>query len=124
MNFVLLVGRLGNTPEVKNFENGKVVNFSLATNGNYKDKTGKLVEKTDWHKVVANGKLAEIAEKYLKKGDLISLQGKLQTREYEKEGHKFYITEVILNKLEMLTPKAKEEESHIHNETADDDIPF
>ena len=124
MNFVMLVGRLGNAPEVKNFENGKVVNFSLATNGNYKDKTGKLVEKTDWHKIVANGKLAEIAEKYLKKGDLISLQGKLQTREYEKDGHKFYITEVILNKLEMLTPKAKEEESHIHNETADDDIPF
>lgn len=123
MNFVLLVGRLGNTPEVKNFENGKVVNFSLATNGNYKDKTGKLVEKTDWHKVVANGKLAEIAEKYLKKGDLISLQGKLQTREYEKDGNKFYITEVILNKLEMLTPKAKEDENHIQNETADD-VPF
>ena len=124
MNFVMLVGRLGNAPEVKNFENGKVANFSLATNANDKDKAGKLVEKTDWHKVVANGKLAEIAEKYLKKGDLISLQGKLQTREYEKDGHKFYITEVILNKLEMLTPKAKEEESHIHNETADDDIPF
>ena len=121
MNFVFLVGRLGNAPEVKNFENGKVVNFSLATKGNYKDKTGKLVEKTDWHKVVANGKLAEISEKHLKKGDLISLQGKLQTREYEKDGHKFYITEVILNKLEMLTPKTKEEESL--NETADDDIP-
>lgn len=84
VNKVTLVGNLGKDPIVKKFDNGKAVaQFSLATNEKYKDKTGNPVTKTEWHNIVMWSPLAEIAEKYLKKGNQVYLEGKIETREYQ-----------------------------------------
>jgi len=105
-NNVQLIGRLGNNPEVKNFESGKkLATFSLATNEVYFNNKGEKVEDTQWHNIVVWGKKAEIVEKYLKKGSEIALQGKLINRSYEVEGAKKYITEISLNELLMTDKK-------------------
>ncbi len=103
-NSVRLLGHLGEDPKVKKLESGKVVaNFSLATNEVYRDSRGEKQNETTWHRMVAWGKQAEIAEKYLKKGSEISIEGKLANRSWEdKEGEKHYITEVVINSLLML----------------------
>lgn len=111
MNNVILIGRIGKEVKVTNFENGKVANFSIATNENYNDKDGQKVEKTEWHNIVAHNKLAEISEKYLTKGSLVSISGKLATRNYEKEGVKHFVTEIIASKIEFLDSKKSEEEA-------------
>lgn len=105
-NNVQLIGRLGNNPEVKNFESGKkLATFSLATNEAYFNNKGEKVEDTQWHNIVVWGKKAEIVEKYLKKGSEIALQGKLISRSYEVDGTKKYITEISLNELLMTDKK-------------------
>ena len=101
VNKVTLLGRLGKDPETRNFQNGgKVVNFSVATSERYKDKDGNQQEKTEWHNVaIFNEKLGEIAEKYLRKGAQVYLEGQLQTRKWQDQsGQDRYITEVVLPK--------------------------
>jgi single-strand DNA-binding protein len=106
-NKVILIGHLGNDPEVKNLESGsKVANFSLATNDYYKDPQGERVENTQWHQLVAWNKTAEILEKYVKKGQEVAVEGKLTNRSYDdKEGNKRYVTEVLVNELVLLGRK-------------------
>ncbi len=107
VNKVILIGRLGKDPEVRRLESGAAVaKFSLATNDHYKDKEGNKVEQTEWHQVVVWRGLAEVAEKFLHKGMLIYVEGKLTHREYTtKENEKRYITEVVANNFQMLERK-------------------
>lgn len=104
VNKVILVGRLGKDPEVRHLENGATVaNFSLATSETYKDRqTGERREQTEWHNVVLWRGLAEVAEKYVKKGDMIYVEGKLRTRSWEKDGVTRYTTEVVGDNMTML----------------------
>ena len=108
-NRVQLIGHLGNDPQVKSFDNGnKVVKLTVATNSTYNNKAGERVQDTQWNNVVMWGKTAEIAEKYLQKGQEVSIEGKLTTRSYDdKAGQKRYITEIIVNELVMLGRKEK-----------------
>ncbi len=99
INKVILVGNLGNDPEIRSFQNGgRVANLSLATSESWKDKaTGERKEKTEWHRVVLfNTGLVDLAEKYLKKGSKVYIEGKMETRSYEQNGEKKYTTEVVL----------------------------
>ena len=107
VNKVILVGRLGKDPEVRNLDNGATVaNFTVATSESYKDKTtGEKKEITEWHNIVLWRGLAEIAQKYLHKGDMVYIEGKLRTRSWEKEGVTRYTTEVIADNMTMLSTK-------------------
>jgi single-strand DNA-binding protein len=100
----MLIGRLGKDPEVKRLENGAAVaKFTMATDESYKDKDGNKVEQTEWHNVVCWRTQAEMAEKYLKKGMLIFVEGKLTHREYQdKDNQKRHFTEVVANTFRML----------------------
>jgi single-strand DNA-binding protein len=107
INKVTLLGRVGKDPEVKQFDNGSVANFTIATDDSYKDKSGQKVERTDWHNVSVNFPgLVEVVSKYVKKGDLIYVEGKIKTREVEKDGVKRYFTEVRVETLKMM-PKGQ-----------------
>jgi len=103
-NKVQLIGNLGNDPEMVVLENGnKLAKFSIATNETYKNASGEKVTDTQWHNVVAWGKVAEIAENFLVKGKEVAIEGKLVSRSYEtKEGKKRYITEIKCHELLML----------------------
>lgn len=110
VNKVILVGRLGSDPEVREVSRDNIVaNFSVATDESYK-KDGEKVKKTEWHRIVVWGKLAEIVEKYLGKGDLVYLEGKLQTRSYEdtKSSTTKYVTEVVVSNMVMLQTQGGE----------------
>jgi len=104
-NKVQLIGRLGQDPEIVNFENGKqLAKFSLATDDSYKDQNGQRVERTDWHNVVIWGNLVKVVENYVTKGKEIAVEGKLTTRSWEdKEGIKRYTTEIVCNELLLLS---------------------
>ena len=106
-NKVQLIGHLGNAPEVKTTESGKkLARFSVATNESYRNAKGEKVTETTWHNLVAWGKVADIAEKYLTKGKEVAIEGKLINRSYnDKDGNKKYITEIQLNELLMLGAK-------------------
>lgn len=108
-NKVQLIGNLGNAPEIKNISTGKkMARFSMATNETYRNAKGEKVTETQWHTIVAWGKVAELAEKYLSKGSEIAIEGKLVNRNYiDKDGAKKYITEVQLNELLLLGDKNK-----------------
>lgn len=108
VNKVILVGRLGKDPEVRHLESGAVVaNFPMATSETYKDKNGNRQEQTEWHNIVLWRGLAEVAEKYLIKGKLVYIEGKLKTRNWQdKEGNTRYITDVVGDKMTMLGSKA------------------
>ncbi len=103
-NKVQLIGNLGNAPEVRNTETGKkLVRFSVATNEQYKNAKGERVTETQWHNLIAWGKVADIAEKFLTKGTEVAIEGKLVNRNYmDKEGNKKYITEIQVTELLML----------------------
>ncbi len=103
-NKVQLIGNLGNAPEVKTTESGKkLARFSVATNESYRNAKGEKVTETTWHNLVAWGKVADIAEKYLTKGKEVAIEGKLINRSYtDKDGNKKYITEVQVNELLMI----------------------
>ena len=106
VNKVILVGNLGRDPEVRFMPNGEAVcNFSIATTENWKDKSGVKQEKTEWHNVVMYRKLAEIAGEYLKKGRPVYIEGRLQTRKWEKDGVTRYSTEIIGDNMQMLGSK-------------------
>jgi single-strand DNA-binding protein len=104
VNKVILIGHLGKDPEVRSIEGGKkVANFTLATSESYKDKSGQRVEKTEWHNIAFWGAIADVIEKYLKKGSQIYVEGRISTRSYEdKEGVKKYFTEIVGQNMTML----------------------
>lgn len=135
------IGRLGADPEVRTFDSGdKVANFSIACSEQWKDKDGNKKENTDWINVAVFGKLAEIIEQYVKKGSLIYLEGKLQTRSYESNGERKYVTEVVLRDfggvMKMLGSKSDSAQSPSNQNTSigenpgtdspleTDDLPF
>jgi len=104
VNKAILVGRLGRDPETRYTTGGQAVaNFSVATDYSYKDRNGERQKKTEWHKIVAWRKLAEICQQYLKKGSLVYIEGRIETREWQdKEGQKRYSTEIIADEMRML----------------------
>lgn len=130
INKVILIGNLGKDPEVKHLDGGSsVANFSLATSERYTNKQGEKVETTDWHNLELWGKQAEIAEKYLKKGSQIYVEGKLKTDSYEKDGVKQYRTKVRVLSFTMLgkgggAATGAAESSGTTSEEGDDDLPF
>ena len=103
-NKVQLIGHVGQEPEIKTFDGGKkVANITIATNESYTNNKGEKVENTEWHRITAWGKVADIIEKYVIKGKEIAIEGKLTHRSYDdKEGNKRYITEIIANELLLL----------------------
>ena len=105
VNKVILIGNLGKDPDVRHLENGATVaNFPIATSENYKDrKTGEKVSQTEWHNIVVWRGLADITERYLKKGDKVYIEGKLRTRSWQdQDGNTKYTTEVVADNLTML----------------------
>jgi len=104
VNKVILVGRLGRDPETRYTSGGQAVaNFSLATDESYKDKNGERQKRTEWHKIVVWGKQAEIAQQYLKKGSLVFIEGRIQSREWQdKEGQKRTSFEIVASNFRML----------------------
>ena len=138
VNKVILIGNLGADPETRYLPDGNAVtNINLATSESWKDKnSGQKQEKTEWHRVVLFRKLAEIAGQYLKKGSKVFVEGKLQTRQWEKDGHKHYTTEIVANELQFLDsrgdqggnapasqPQSGSDQSQ-SGDDYDDDIPF
>ena len=109
-NKVQLIGNVGNEPEITTLEGGKkVAKFSIATNESYKDSNGEKVQSTEWHNIIAWGKIAEIVENYVSKGKEIALEGKLTSRSYEsRSGEKRYITEVVVDEILLLGIKGDE----------------
>ncbi len=142
VNKVILVGHLGKDPEVRHLEGGAtVVNFTLATTETY-TRDGRKVEQTEWHNVVMWRGLAEIAAKYLQKGKLVYVEGKLRTRSYDdRDGNKRYVTEIVADNFNMLgrksdnengahpgtssqNPSKPEEQMMGMNDNTEDDLPF
>lgn len=133
LNKVILLGNLGKDPEVKYTTSGKAVaKLALATNERRKDKDGEWQDYTEWHNVVLWERLAEIASEYLKKGSKVFVEGRIQTRSWEKDGEKKYMTEIVGNDLVMLDSKPeKSAEPRTVSDTktqvqpiTDEDIPF
>jgi single-strand DNA-binding protein len=109
VNKALLIGRLGADPEVRYTPDGTMVtNFRLATDLQWKDKNGEKLQRTEWHRIVAYGKLAEICSNYLSKGKLIFIEGRIQTRSWEdKDGVKRSTTEIVAANMQMLDSKGQ-----------------
>lgn len=141
VNKVILIGNLGNDPEIRHSNSGQeIANLSVATDESYKDKnTGQLVPRTEWHKVVIFGKLAEIASQYLRKGSKVYLEGRLQTRKWQDQaGQDRYTTEIVVDMsgtMQMLDGRSGDSghaqptssANRAHQAPADDyedDIPF
>jgi len=140
INKVIVVGNLGADPDSRTMPSGNAVtNISVATSESWNDKeTGEKQEKTEWHRVVFFGRLAEIASDYLKKGSQVYVEGKLQTRKWEdKEGNERWTTEIVANQMQMLGERMSQSVSNQDNVTKqnnssnefvdeefDDDIPF
>ncbi|MCD6153655.1 MAG: single-stranded DNA-binding protein [Syntrophobacterales bacterium] len=134
VNKVILVGRLGADPEVRYTQDGAMVtNFRLATDEQWKDKTGEKVQRTEWHRIVTFGKLAEICGNYLSKGRLVYIEGRIQTRSWDdKDGNKRYATEIIALNMQMLERKGSDQSKAPANEgssfegaeMAEKDVPF
>ena len=140
INKVIVVGNLGADPDSRTMPSGNAVtNISVATSESWNDKeTGEKQEKTEWHRVVFFGRLAEIASDYLKKGSQVYVEGKLQTRKWEdKEGNERWTTEIVANQMQMLGERMSQGTSNQGNVTKqntssnefvdeefDDDIPF
>jgi single-strand DNA-binding protein len=107
INKVNLIGRVGKDPEIKHLQNeNSVANFTIATSKKFTNKSGEKKETTQWHNIVIWGKLCNVVEKYVKKGDMVCLFGEIEYRNYEnKEGQKVYITEIVCDELVMLGGK-------------------
>jgi single-strand DNA-binding protein len=136
VNKVILIGRLGADPEIRYTADGTpVATFSLATTETWKNKDGTKAEQTEWHRIVAWRKLGEISAEYLKKGKLVYVEGRIQSREYEgRDGVRRKAVEIIANNMKMLGGTGEErrsyggpaehgEEEFVH-EPADDDVPL
>ena len=131
VNKIILLGRVGKDPEIKQFDGGNKASFSLATTERgYTTKNGTVIpEKTEWHNVICWKGLATIAEKFVKKGDLIYIEGKITTRSWESDGKKHYMTEVVADNIELLGGKSetKETQSYEPEKAVEDDdgsLPF
>ena len=136
MHKIIVIGNVGQDPQIKSFENGgKVANFSVAdTERAFKTKEGKEIpEHTEWFRCVARAGIADTIEKYVKKGNKVGITGKLKTREYEDKGEKKSVTELIVESLELLTPKGSTESIPQSSQTTQqsaqpqqekDDLPF
>ena len=128
VNKVILVGNLGKDPEVRYLDNGvAVANFSLATTENYKNKEGERVSQTEWHNIVLWRGLAEVAEKWLKKGSSVYVEGKIRTRKWEdKEGNTRYSTEILGDNMTMLggKPTSESPAESVPSSNKKDDLPF
>jgi len=138
INKVIIVGNLGKDPERREMPSGGgVTNITLATSETWKDKnTGEAQEKTEWHRVVFFGKLADIVAEYLRKGSKVYIEGSLKTREWEKDGIKRYTTEIVAKEMQMLDsrgqsepqeqPQQQQQVTQVDNnfDNFDDDIPF
>lgn len=110
VNKAILVGRLGRDPETRYTSGGQAVaNFTLATDETFKDRAGERQKRTEWHRIVLWGKLAEITQQYLKKGMLVYIEGRIQTRQWEdkRDGQKRTTTEIVANVMRMLTSRAE-----------------
>ena len=110
VNKAILVGRLGRDPETRFTAGGQAVaNFTLATDETFKDRSGERQKRTEWHRIVLWGKLAEITQQYLKKGMLVYIEGRIQTRQWEdkRDGQKRSTTEIVANVMRMLTSRAE-----------------
>ena len=126
VNKVILVGNLGSDPQMRYTPNGTAVaNFSLATNESYTDKDGNRQEQTEWHRIVAWARLAEVCGEYLTKGKQIYVEGKLRTRSWEQDGVKRYTTEIVAREMQMLGSR---QDGGTYGDYVpppdDDDIPF
>ena len=134
INKVILIGNLGRDPETKAMPNGDcLVNLAVATSESWKDKsTGEKKEKTEWHRVVVFRRLAEICSEFLTKGSKVYIEGKIQTRKYDKNGVETYSTEIVAHEMRMLDSKGaantqapKPVQQNVAPAVAfDDDIPF
>ncbi len=141
INKVILIGRLGQDPEIKYTAGGQALaRFSLATDESFKDKNGEQQRRTEWHNIVAWRRLAEICGEYLTKGKLVYIEGRLRTRKWEdREGNKRSTTEIEAREMQMLSPKGEGDRSESSSqqsestpapapapspEITDDDIPF
>ncbi len=136
VNRVTLLGFVGKDPDVQTVkEDKKVARFTLATSESYRNKSGEKVTNTEWHNIVVWRGLADVVEKYVKKGSHLYVEGKLTTRSYEKDGQTKYFTEVVVGNLEMLggkqesnaQPPQKKETSQVDNEPdfqETSDLPF
>lgn len=128
LNKVLLIGHLGSDPESRFTTSGSAVtNFNLATNESWQSSDGETKDKTEWHRVVVFGKMAETAAEYMKKGQLVYIEGRLQTRSWEdKDKVKRYTTEVLCDNFTMLGPKrsGKDADQPEAEAPSDDDLPF
>jgi single-strand DNA-binding protein len=110
VNKVILVGRLGRDPETRYTSGGQAVaNFTLATDETFKDRAGERQKRTEWHRIVLWGKLAEITQQYVKKGMLVYVEGRLQTRQWDdkRDGSKKQTTEIVANVMRMLTSRGE-----------------
>ena len=119
MNKVFILGHLGSDPETRQIQGGSLTNFSIATTEHYSDK-----ERTEWHRIVAFGKTAELCAQYLHKGSQVMVEGKIQTRSWEdKDGTKRYSTEIVANHVTFLDKK-KQATAAAATQDDDDEIPF
>jgi len=109
VNKAILVGRLGRDPETRYTSGGQAVcNFTMATDESFRDRAGERQKRTEWHRIVLWGNLAEIAQQYLKKGMLVYVEGRIQTRQWDdREGNKRTSTEIVGNVMRMLTPRGE-----------------
>ena len=133
VNKVILLGNLGKDPEVRVFDGGsKKAMFSLATSDSFVDKAGEKKENVEWHNIIFWGKMADVVEKYLKKGSQVYVEGKISSRSYDdKDGNKRYITEILCNTLTMVgkasegsSSNATEQQTSDLQEDAPNDLPF
>lgn len=137
LNKVMIIGRLGKDPDVRYTQsNTAVANMSIATSERFKDKSGEWKEKTEWHKVVAWGRTAEVCQEYLSKGSQVFIEGSLQTNKWEdKDGNTRYTTEIKTFRMQMLDSKSDSNRQsggkqpvssnvNLDDEDIDDDLPF
>jgi len=134
VNKVILIGNVGKDPEVRYLEGGvAVAKFSLATTEVYKNKEGQKVETTEWHNIVMWRALAEIAEKWVRKGNKLYIEGKIRTRSYEQDGQKKWFTDIVADQMQMLGgPRTEENGKSVEAVVVDmqvgpeqsDDLPF
>lgn len=106
-NRVILLGNVGRDPEIRHFEGGSsVANFTVATSERFKDRTGTLQERTEWHNLVCRNPLSDVVDKYVRKGTQVFVEGKIRTRSYEQGGQKKYVTEIHVDTLQLVGKKS------------------
>lgn len=141
INKAILIGNVGNDPEVRHLEGGTpVANFSLATSETYTNRNGERVTQTEWHNIVVWRGLAEVVEKYVKKGSQLYIEGRIRTRSWDdRDGNKRYTTEIVCDNMQMLgkksdssgAPQSQSTDNSVASESSapttpepDDDLPF